>query len=191
MTKKIVFLSVFFVLFIVINISVSTRIYANTARSRSITLILQEFDQLSGEGFENQELEFFFDSNIKDRRIAILKAFFRRHESPLYDHADFIVKVSDAYELDFRLIPAIAMQESTACKFIPNNSHNCWGWGIYGNKLKRFNSYSEAIETVAKGLKANYIDKGLTTPEAIMDKYTPSSNGSWARGVTNGLGVLE
>ena len=157
MTKKIVFLSVFFVLFIVINISVSTRIYANTARSRSITLILQEFDQLSGEGFENQELEFFFDSNIKDRRIAILKAFFRRHESPLYDHADFIVKVSDAYELDFRLIPAIAMQESTACKAIPVNSYNCWGWGIYGTTVTRFDSYDDAIETVAKGIKENYI----------------------------------
>ena len=175
----------------VLNIAISTHIYATTKRTKSITVILQEFDQLSGDHLSNQEIALYMDSNDKDRRVAVLKAFFRRHDSPLYDHADYIVKVSDAYRLDYRLIPAIAMQESTACKFIPKNSHNCWGWGVYGNTITRFPSYPEAIETVAKGLKANYLDKGLTTPELIMAKYTPSSNGSWARGVTNVLGVLE
>lgn len=189
--KKIFILIIIFGITAGINISLATHIYANTSRNKSITVILQEFDQLSGDEFVNQDIEFFLDSNIKDRRIAVLKAFFRRHESPLYEHADFIVKVSDEYQLDFRLIPAIAMQESTVCKFIPNNSHNCWGWGIYGNKIMRFGSYPEAIETVAKGLKTNYIDKGLSTPEAIMAKYTPNSKGSWAHGVTAVLGVLE
>jgi hypothetical protein len=46
-----------------------------------------------------------------------------------------------------------------------------------------FTNYEEAIETVSKGIKENYVDKGLTTPDDIMKKYTPSSNGSWANGV--------
>lgn len=189
--KKILFLVILFCITASTNIALATHLYSKTAQSRSITVILQEFESLSGDEYSNQDVSFYMDSTIKDSRVAVLKVFFRKHNSPLYDHADFIVKVSDEYELDYRLIPAIAMQESTACKVIPHNSHNCWGWGIYGNKITRFGSYPEAIETVAKGLKTNYIDKGLTTPEAIMAKYTPSSNGSWARGVSSVLGVLE
>ena len=189
--KKIIILILIFGLSASINIALATHLYSKTSRNQTITVILQEFESLSGDEYANEDVSFFMDSNLKDTRIAILKVFFRKHNSPLYDHADFIVKVSDEYELDYRLIPAIAMQESTACKVIPHNSHNCWGWGIYGNKITRFGSYPEAIETVAKGIKTNYIDKGLTTPEAIMAKYTPSSNGSWARGVNNILGVLQ
>lgn len=188
---KISRLLIIFILTIIVNIAIAARIHATTMKATTITFILQEFEELSGEDFSSKELSYFMDSNVKDPRIAILKAFFRRHESPLYEHADYIVKLSDEYRLDYRLIPAIAMQESTACKFIPKDSYNCWGWGIYGNTVTRFGSYPDAIETIAKGLKVDYIDRGLTTPQEIMAKYTPGSNGSWARGVTNVLGVLE
>lgn len=180
-----------FIITVAANISISQYMHDTTIKNRNITVILQEFSEISGDEFSNQEIEYYIDDTVRDRRVAVLKAFFRKYDSPLYDHADFIVKVSDEYGLDYRLIPAISMQESTACKFIPHNSYNCWGWGIYGNKITRFNSYPEAIETIAKGLKKNYIDKGLTSPEQIMAKYTPSSNGSWARGVGHVLGVLE
>ncbi|PIX69017.1 hypothetical protein COZ40_00235 [Candidatus Roizmanbacteria bacterium CG_4_10_14_3_um_filter_39_13] len=99
--------------------------------------------------------------------------------------------MADQYTLDYRLIPAIAMQESGLCKHIYEGSHNCWGWGIYGNKVTRFDSYEEAIETISRGIKKNYIDKGLTTPEAIMRKYTPPSDGSWAFGVNTFLKMIE
>lgn len=126
-----------------------------------------------------------------DGRVANLKNFFRKYNSPLYDYAELIVNVSDKYNFDYRLLPAIAMQESNLCKYIPENSHNCWGWGIYGNLVTKFSSYEEAIETVAKGIKENYINKGLVTASSIMKKYTPSSNGSWARGVNTFLRALE
>lgn len=129
--------------------------------------------------------------NVADGRAANLKSFFRKHNSPLYDKAEFIVEISDKYKLDYRLLPAIAMQESGVCRVIPNDSYNCWGWGIYGSTITRFTSYEEAIETVAKGLKKNYIDNGLVTASAIMAKYTPSSNGSWAHGVNTFLEALE
>lgn len=134
-----------------------------------------------------------YETNIQvgDGRVANLKSFFRRHNSPLYDSADLIVQVSDQYKFDYRLLPSIAMQESNVCKYIPPDSHNCWGWGIYGDTVTRFDSYDEAIKTVAKGIKEYYIDNGLVTVSAIMKKYTPSSNGSWAHGVSTFFEVLE
>lgn len=132
------------------------------------------------------------DEETKDIRIATLKSFFRQHNSPLYDHAEFIVKTADKNGLDFKLLPAIAMQESNLCRVIPDNSYNCWGWGIYGGKVTRFTSYEEAIDTVARGLKKYYIDNGLVSAEEIMRKYNPNSpNGAWAHGVNTFIKVLE
>jgi len=191
MPKKLLTLVPIFFIMLALNIGIARYIHVNTIKNTQITIIMQEFESITGDAFTNEDIEYYLDHGTSDRRVAVLKAFFRKYDSPLYEHADFIVTMSDEYSLDYRLIPAISMQESTACKFIPTNSHNCWGWGIYGNKVTRFDSYPDAIETIAKGLKKNYIDKGLTTPEQIMAKYTPSSKGSWAHGVTSVLGVLE
>jgi hypothetical protein len=140
---------------------------------------------------EKSTTEILSEFKTQDIRVANLKFFFRKYESVLYDKSEFIVKMADQYKLDYRLIPAIAMQESGLCKHIYEGSHNCWGWGIYGDKVTRFDSYEEAIETISRGLKKNYIDKGLTTPEDIMRKYTPPSTGSWAFGVNFFLKIIE
>ncbi len=125
------------------------------------------------------------ESNVElqDGRSAALKRYLRKIDSPLFDYADLLVAEADKYNYDYKLLVAIALQESTGCKFSPENSHNCWGWGIYGDKITRFDSYEEAIQTVSKGIKEHYIDKGYVTTEDIMSKYTPSSDGSWAWGV--------
>ncbi|MBI2641696.1 hypothetical protein HYW87_03835, partial [Candidatus Roizmanbacteria bacterium] len=144
---------------------------------------------LSSSPFSNSGLK--AESKLADGRAANLKSFFRNHNSPLYDYAELIVEVSDKHKFDYRLLAAIAMQESNLCKYIPANSNNCWGWGIYGNTVTRFSSYEEAIETVAGGIKSDYIDRGLLTASAIMSRYTPSSNGSWANSVNHFLRLLE
>ncbi|KKQ23927.1 MAG: hypothetical protein US40_C0006G0041 [Candidatus Roizmanbacteria bacterium GW2011_GWC2_37_13] len=131
------------------------------------------------------------EATVVDGRVANLKSFFRKYNSPLYNNAEKIVEVSDLHQFDYRLLPAIAMQESNLCRVIPDDSHNCWGWGIYGTTVTRFESYDEAIETVGRGIKREYIDKGLVTATAIMEKYTPSSKGSWAHGVNTFLKALE
>ncbi len=140
---------------------------------------------------EKTTAEILTEFKTADIRVANLKFFFRKYESVLYDKSEFIVKMADQYKLDYRLLPAIAMQESGLCKHIYEGSHNCWGWGIYGDKVTRFESYEEAIETISRGLKLYYVDKGLTTPEAIMRKYTPPSTGSWAFGVNFFLKAIE
>ena len=127
----------------------------------------------------------------KDARIEIVRQFFAKYKSPLEPFASNVVEQADKYGLDFRLIPSIAMQESNLCQKIITDSHNCWGFGIYGKKVTKFESYPEAIETVTRTLANNYVAGGLNTPEAIMKKYTPSSNGSWANSVNYFMDLLQ
>jgi hypothetical protein len=126
-----------------------------------------------------------------DARTEIIRQYLARYNSPLEPYAQLIVNISEKYGLDFRLLVAIAQQESNLCKKIPENSYNCWGWGIHSRGTLYFSSYPEAIETVARGLKEEYLDKGYTTPEEIMKKYTPLSPGTWAYGVQQFLDEME
>ncbi len=127
----------------------------------------------------------------KDARIEMVKQFFAKYKSPLEPFASNIVEDADKYGLDFRLLPAIAMQESNLCQKIITDSYNCWGWGIYGKTVTKFESYPEAIDTVTKTLATNYVAGGLNTTEEIMSKYTPSSDGSWAIGVNYFMNLLQ
>lgn len=197
MFKKILILGVAFFVLAALNIFLIQKAYAINQKQSDVDRILAEISQNTGGNRQFQlaahpEVQGLqTDITVADSRVANLKAFFRKYNSPLYNEAEIIVKVSDEYQFDYRLLPAIAMQESNLCRVIPYESHNCWGWGIYGTTVTRFDSYEEAIRTVAKGIKKNYIDQGLITASMIMKKYTPSSNGSWAYGVNTFLKALE
>lgn len=126
-----------------------------------------------------------------DARTEILKQYMESYDSPLADYANLIVQAADKYSLDFRLLTAIAQQESNLCKIIPPGSFNCWGWGITGEGTLSFKSYDEGIETVSQGLRDNYLSKGYTSIDEIMSKYTPLSNGSWANGVNTFMSIMQ
>ncbi len=192
MAKKTIVLFAAFIFLIFFNIFISIKVNKHNQRIVATTLLLSSIEHSRDRNntsiaavplvlgvSSTQKVE------VADERAANLRAFFRSLNSPLYDYSDYLVKTADKYNMDYRLIPVISIQESGGCVHIPENSYNCWGWGIYGNIVTRFSSYEEAIDTVARGLKKEYIDKGLVTPEQIMSKYNPSSpNGSWATGVT-------
>lgn len=126
-----------------------------------------------------------------DARVEIIKQYLTKYNSPLLPLAELIVAVSDQYGLDYRLLVAVAQQESNLCKKAPLGSYNCWGWGIHSRGTLGFQDYATAIQTVAKGIKEEYLDKGYNTVEQMMDKYTPLSNGSWAAGVNQFLSEME
>jgi hypothetical protein len=129
-----------------------------------------------------------------DARPLIIRNYLHHYSSPLEPYFQHIVDISDKYSLDYRILVAIAQQESNLCKKIPTDSYNCWGFGIYGTQVTRFDNYLQGIDTVAKTLKKDYIDRGLDTPEKIMAKYTPPSveiGGPWAKGVNQFLQELE
>lgn len=130
----------------------------------------------------------------RDARAELVAEFLARHDSPLVPHEYFgqvFVDLADKNGFDFRLLPAIAMQESNLCKRIPPGSYNCLGFGIHERGTLTFPSYESNFERAARELKANYIDIGLTTPEQIMRKYTPSSEGSWANSVNQWMAEMK
>lgn len=131
----------------------------------------------------------------QEARPLILKKFLESYNSPLASQAQTLIDAADKFGLDWRLLPAIAGQESTFCRTVPENSHNCWGWAIHERYTKKFETWEGAIEVVARGLKEDYIDEGLVTPEEIMIRYCPRSiterDGSWAKAINYFIWALE
>ena len=126
-----------------------------------------------------------------DARPLLLKRYLEKYNSPLVNYTDLIFSTSKTYNFDYRWIVAIAQQESNLCKKIPDESYNCWGYGIHSKGTLRFDNYELAIKSFGEYLKREYFDKGLTTPEQIMKKYCPPSNGSWANGVSQFFNDIE
>lgn len=132
--------------------------------------------------------------SLADARAKIIENFFKKYSSPLQAFSKNFVAVSDNYNLDWRLLPAISMQESNGGRKVLKDSYNPFGYGIYGSLVVRFNSWEEAIEKVGKALKADYLDAGLKNPQQIMTKYTPpalAKGGTWAKGVSSFMEELR
>jgi hypothetical protein len=126
-----------------------------------------------------------------DARGDIIKNYLTEYNSPLVPFSYYIVNVADEFDVDFRLITAIARQESNLCRYVPENTYNCWGWGIHSRGTLAFSSFEEGIRTVTEGLKRDYLSKGYNNPDEIMKKYTPLSDGSWANAVNQFLLEME
>jgi hypothetical protein len=140
----------------------------------------------------NAQFKTYLESG--DARPLIIANFLERYNSPMkpYDYYGVkLVEIADKYDIDFRLLPAIAMQESNLCKRIPPGSYNCLGFGIHERGTLRFESYEANFDRAGRELKANYINQGRVTPEMIMKKYTPSSNGSWAASVNQWMSEMR
>jgi len=120
----------------------------------------------------------------EDGRCLAIENYLKKYNSPLLPYANILCETSKKYGLDYRLLVAIAQQESNLCKTSHPEWFNCWGWGIHSKGTKTYSSFEEAIESVARGIKENYCDKGYCEdPCVMMRKYTPKSNGSWCFGV--------
>ena len=126
-----------------------------------------------------------------DARPILIKKYLEKYNSPLAPYSDMIFQLSQTYGFDYYWMVAIAQQESNLCKKMPEDSHNCWGYGINSAGTLKFDNYELALKSYAEYLKTEYFDKGLNTPELIMTKYCPHSNGSWAYGVNQFIQEIE
>lgn len=129
---------------------------------------------------------------IADARSEIIRQYLNSYSSPLEPYSDLIVSLSDQYDFDYRWLVAIAQQESGLCLHIPENSYNCWGWGIYGDKVTRFDNYEDALRRIAPQFTKIFL-KGdhSKDPSEVMKTYTPPSDGSWAAGVSTFFDNLD
>ncbi len=83
----------------------------------------------------------------KDRAEAIDR-YFEERSMPLRGTGMTFVLVAEKYGLDWRLLPSIAIRESSGGKAACG--YNPFGWGSC--KLHNFHSYEEAIEALGKNL---------------------------------------
>lgn len=128
----------------------------------------------------------------EDARPLIINKYLAHYDSPMSGMGDYIVKISDRFNLDPYLVVAIAQQESNLGKLMPKNCHNAWGWGIHKAGTLCFDSWEEGINTFVSGLAEKYVAYGLKTPKEIMTKYNATSpGGAWAKGVTQFLDDLQ
>jgi len=190
--KRLFFLSVFLVLGVGIGLGEVIFLDKNTEQKVLGVNTDDSLKLMVGEsGGEKNNLKISEQISMDDARPVILKKYLEKYKSPLLPYADLIFQLSESYGYEYYWIVAIAQQESNLCKKIPDDSYNCWGYGIHKKGTLKFDNYELSIKSYAEYLKREYFDKGLNTPELIMKKYCPSSNGSWAKGVQQFIDEME
>jgi hypothetical protein len=125
-----------------------------------------------GQNLDTPSAQLKINEPQADNRPQILEEYLSNFNSPLVDYAEEFIKAADAYDLDWRLLPAITGVESTYGKFIPQGSYNAYGWN---NGAFYFQSWEDSIWTVNKALKEKYVDRGADTVEKIGRIYAPPS----------------
>lgn len=86
--------------------------------------------------------------DVRVKKAEIIDTYFKDRSMPLEGTGMTFVLVAEKYGLDYRLLPAIAVRESSGGKQACGN--NPFGWGSC--KLHNFKSYGDAIESLGKNL---------------------------------------
>lgn len=109
--------------------------------------------------------------------------------SPLIGLGGVFVREGEANGIDPRALVSIARAESSLGSDPGARArNNAFGWGPH----QTFASWEDNIATVARGLKAGYIDEGKVTLAQIQAKYCPvgaandptNLNSNWLRNTT-------
>jgi hypothetical protein len=104
---------------------------------------------------------------VADPRSVRLEAFFKAYDCPAPLHVNEYLRAADSYALDYRLLPAISLVESTCGAFEKMN--NRWGWD---SAQSGFPSVPAGIEFVTAQLAENPSYKGKSVKEKLFT-YNP------------------
>jgi hypothetical protein len=102
-----------------------------------------------------------------DPRGERLEAFFKAYDCPAPLHVDEYLRAADSHALDYRLLPAISLVESTCGAFGKMNYH--WGWD---SAQSGFPSVPAGIEYITAQLAENPSYKSKTIYEKLFT-YNP------------------
>ena len=120
--------------------------------------------------------------NEKDQIIKNYEEELQEYKNKTYSLKEMFQIAAEVYDIDFKMLYAIARLETgnfTSSLFVNNNNpggikdfDSESGWASYETQFK-------GVMEMARLLKRNYINKGLTTPETIGPIYCPNSD-TWA-----------
>ncbi len=129
-------------------------------------------------------------AEVKPNHEKILQDFLEEKNSPLAPHARDFIDAAEKNNLDWKLVVSISGVESYFGRRIPYESYNGWGWGVYGDNVINFASWTDAIETISASIKTKYMDKwDATTVEEIGAIYAADPN--WSKKVRNFMNQIE
>lgn len=117
-----------------------------------------------------------FNTSIVDQSADHAKKiddYFAKRNMPLEGYGTKLVQVAEDNDLDWRLLPAIAIKESTGGKFACHN--NPFGWGSC--KIK-FKSFDAAIDAVALNLGGKNPATARYYKDATIEEILHHYNGS-------------
>lgn len=151
-------------------------------RSQISSPFVEDMEVVASDAIENQTVTSKSFSNRTSDLVSIreraerIKKFYAKWNSPMADHAEFIVETADHFGIDWRLIPAISIVESSGGIFC-FKPYNAFGWGSRG-----FANFEESIYTVTKGIATGY---GSDNPLLIAHIYCPPTAEIWGAKVSN------
>jgi hypothetical protein len=102
-----------------------------------------------------------------DVRGERLEAFFRAYDCPGPLHVQDYLRAADSHDLDYRMLPAISLVESTCGAF--ERMNNRWGWD---SVQTGFASVHAGIDYISQQLAENPKYKGKSVKEKLFT-YNP------------------
>ncbi|MFH1608841.1 MAG: hypothetical protein ABH951_02370 [Patescibacteria group bacterium] len=138
-------------------------------------IILSQQMNIEADGFFAFNQAFNQEAKTLENKAEAIDAYFRSYDMPLEGMGMTMVVEAEKNNLDWRLLAAIAVNESTGGKFACKTvTYNSFGWGSC--KIG-FNSNEEAIATIATNLggnnpKTSHHYAGKDTIE-ILNSYNP------------------
>ena len=129
------------------------------------------------EVLQRQEYERLYiqsDPNF-DKKVENIKNYMSRRNAPLEEMSEYMVIMANKFEIDYRLVPAISIIESSGGLRLYRR-YNAWGWG--GASGFTFENWEHSIYVVSRGM-AGYYSMGLDTPRKMAPRYNPHTPNEW------------
>ena len=102
-----------------------------------------------------------------DPRKQRLEAFFRMYHCPEPTYVQAYLNAADRYGIDYRLLPAISVRETTCG--VAEHDNNRWGWD---NGRQSFVSIETGIDFISRQLSSGQWYAGKSIPQKLFT-YNP------------------
>lgn len=126
---------------------------------------------------QDQEYEILYintDSNF-EQKVKNIERYMGARNAPLEHQAEYMVIMANKFGIDYRLVPAISIIESSGGEHLYRR-FNAWGWG--GAEGFAFENWEHSIYVVSRGM-GGYYSMGLDTPKKMAPRYNPHTPNEW------------